>query len=114
MCQIHTSGEGIIHITKDNYFVVSHDEDLSVSTTARGLVRNKNLSEVENVLVVKSAAIPENEATAKEAFIAAPLFPYTKLLTILSAIRDSKRLWLILNPIRMSGFIWRQNTISEI
>ena len=69
-----------VRITKDNRFVVSHDEDLSVSTTARGLVRNKNLSEVENVLVVKSAAIPENEATAKEAFIAAPLVSLHKVV----------------------------------
>jgi len=37
-----------VHITKDNYFVVSHDENLSVSTTVIGLVEDKNLDEFEN------------------------------------------------------------------
>ena len=71
-----------VHVTKDNRFIVSHDEDLSVATTARGLVEDKNLADFENALVVKSAAIPENKSTAKEAFIAAPIVSLQKVLEI--------------------------------
>ncbi len=71
-----------VHITKDNFFVVSHDENLSVSTTAIGLVEDKNLDEFENALVVKSAAIPENRSTAKEAYIAAPIVSLQKVIDI--------------------------------
>ncbi len=69
-----------VHITKDNRFVVSHDENLTVSTTSRGFIEDKNLAEIENSLVIKSAAIPENHATATEAFIAAPLVSLKKVL----------------------------------
>jgi len=62
-----------VRVTKDKRFMISHDEDLSASTTLRGFVRDKNLSDFENALVIKSAAIPENQATAEEAFIAAPM-----------------------------------------
>lgn len=71
-----------VHVTKDNRFVVSHDENLSVSTTARGFVENKNLDQFENSLVVKSAAIPENRATATEAYIAAPIVSLKKVLNL--------------------------------
>jgi glycerophosphoryl diester phosphodiesterase len=62
-----------VRVTKDKRFMISHDEDLSAATTMRGEVKDKNLSEFENALVIKSAAIPENKSTAKEAFIAAPM-----------------------------------------
>lgn len=62
-----------VRVTKDKRFVISHDEDLSAATTLRGEVKNKNLSDFDNALIIKSAAIPENKTTAKEAYIAAPM-----------------------------------------
>jgi len=69
-----------VRITKDNQFVISHDEDLNVSTTVRGEVKEKNLSEFENILVVRSAAIPENKSTAKQAYIAAPIISLDRVV----------------------------------
>ena len=71
-----------VRITKDNRFVVSHDENLHTATTIRGKVSDKNLSEIENALVIKSAAIPENGSTATEAFIAAPIVSLKKVLDL--------------------------------
>jgi len=62
-----------VRVTKDKRFIVSHDEDVSVSTTVKGYVEDINLDEFKNVLVVKSAFIPEKKSTAKNAFIAAPI-----------------------------------------
>jgi glycerophosphoryl diester phosphodiesterase len=71
-----------VRITKDNRFVVSHDEDLNCATTARGYVKEKNLDEFENALVVKSTAIPEKRSTAKEAYIAAPIVSLEKVVKL--------------------------------
>ena len=87
-----------VHITKDNRFVVSHDENLSVSTTAIGLISDKNLNEIENALVVKSAAIPENRATAKEAFIAAPIVSLKKVLDLFINNQRLKKLVVDIKP----------------
>lgn len=62
-----------VRITEDKRFIVSHDEDLSVATTIKGYVADKNISELKDVMVVKSAAIPEKKSTAQNAFIAAPI-----------------------------------------
>ena len=62
-----------VRVTKDKRFIVSHDEDVSVSTTIKGYVEDINLAEFKDVLVVKSAFIPEKKSTAKNAFIAAPI-----------------------------------------
>jgi glycerophosphoryl diester phosphodiesterase len=62
-----------VRVTKDKRFIISHDEDLSAATTLHGYVKDKNLSELENALVIKSAFIPEKKETAYEAFIAAPI-----------------------------------------
>ena len=62
-----------VRVTKDKRFIVSHDEDISVSTTVKGYTGDKNLDEFKDVLVVKSAFIPEKKATATNAFIAAPI-----------------------------------------
>jgi len=68
-----------VRITKDNRFIISHDENLNVATTIKGVVADKNLSDFHDVLVVKSAAIPEKKSTAKQAFIAA-LMPDLKTI----------------------------------
>jgi len=62
-----------VRVTKDKRFIISHDEDLSAATTLHGEVKDKNLSEFNNALIVKSAAIPENKTTAQESYIAAPM-----------------------------------------
>jgi glycerophosphoryl diester phosphodiesterase len=62
-----------VRVTKDKRFLVSHDQDVSVSTTVKGYVEEKNIDEFTDVLVVKSAFIPEKKSTAKNAFIAAPI-----------------------------------------
>jgi glycerophosphoryl diester phosphodiesterase len=62
-----------VRVTKDKRFIVSHDEDVSVSTTIKGYVEDINIAEFKDVLVVKSAFIPEKKSTAKNAFIAAPI-----------------------------------------
>lgn len=62
-----------VRVTKDKRFIISHDEDLSVATTLHGFVKDKNLAEFKNALVIKSAIIPESKATAYEAYIAAPM-----------------------------------------
>ena len=62
-----------VRVTKDKRFIISHDEDLSAATTLHGYVKDKNLSDFENALVIKSAFIPEKKSTAYEAFIAAPM-----------------------------------------
>jgi glycerophosphoryl diester phosphodiesterase len=62
-----------VRVTKDQRFIVSHDEDVSVATTVKGYVSDKYLTEFEDVLVVKSTAIPEKKFTAANAFIAAPI-----------------------------------------
>ncbi|MCK5342380.1 MAG: hypothetical protein KAR20_03200, partial [Candidatus Heimdallarchaeota archaeon] len=62
-----------VRVTKDKRFIISHDEDLSAATTLHGEVKDKNLSEFNNALIVKSAAIPENKTTAEESYIAAPM-----------------------------------------
>jgi glycerophosphoryl diester phosphodiesterase len=64
-----------VRVTKDKRFIISHDEDLSAATTLHGFVKDKNLSEFENALVLKSAFIPESKATSYEAYIAAPMKP---------------------------------------
>ena len=64
-----------VRVTKDKRFMISHDEDLGAATTLRGEVKDKYLSDFNNALVIKSAAIPENRSTAKEAYIAAPMKP---------------------------------------
>ncbi len=87
-----------VRITKDNRFVVSHDENLSVSTTAIGLVGEKNLSEIENALVVKSAAIPENRATAEEAYIAAPIVSLKKVLDLFINNNRLKKIVIDIKP----------------
>jgi len=71
-----------VRITKDNRFIISHDEDLSVATTVKGKVADKNVAEFAKILVVKSTAIPENRSTAKQAFIAALLARFGTLLAI--------------------------------
>ncbi len=68
-----------VRVTKDKRFMISHDEDLSAATTLRGVVKDKDLSEFKNALVIKSAAIPENKSTAKEAYIAAPMQPLNEV-----------------------------------
>ena len=65
-----------VHITKDEHFVISHDENLNVATTTHGKIENKTLKELENVLVIKSAPIPEKRLSASEAYIAAPFRPH--------------------------------------
>ncbi len=77
-----------VRVTKDNRFIVSHDEDLNCATTARGYVSEKNLDEIENVLVVKSTAIPEKRSTAKEAYIAAPIVSLARVVELF--INDSR------------------------
>jgi hypothetical protein len=62
-----------VRVTKDKRFIVSHDRDVSVSTTIKGYVEDLNLAEFKDVLVVKSAFIPEKKRTAENAFIAAPI-----------------------------------------
>ncbi len=62
-----------VRLTKDKRFLVSHDEDLSVATTIRGSVADKNLDEFKNILVVQSAPIPEKKSSARPAYIAAPI-----------------------------------------
>jgi glycerophosphoryl diester phosphodiesterase len=71
-----------VRITKDNRFIVSHDEDLNCATTARGYVSEKNLSEIEDALVIKSTAIPEKRSTAKEAYIAAPIVSLARVIKL--------------------------------
>ena len=78
-----------IRITRDKRFVVSHDEDLSAATTSHGFVKDKSLFELTNTLVLKSAFVPENKATASEAFIAAPMKP---LKDVLDLFLDDPRL----------------------
>ena len=69
-----------VRVTKDKRFIISHDEDLSAATTLHGYVKDKNLSEFENALVIRSAFIPEKKETAYEAFIAAPIRPLYDVL----------------------------------
>jgi len=78
-----------VRVTKDKRFIVSHDEDLSAATTMRGFVKDKNLSEFKNALVIKSAYIPESKATAYEAFIATPM---NSLEDVLKHFIDDPRL----------------------
>lgn len=78
-----------VRVTKDKRFIISHDEDLSVATTLHGEVKDKNLSEFNNALIVKSAAIPENKTTAEESYIAAPM---RSLYDILYHFIDDPRL----------------------
>ena len=69
-----------VRVTKDKRFIISHDEDLSAATTLHGFVKDKNLAEFENALVIKSAFIPEKKETAYEAYIAAPMKPLYDVL----------------------------------
>jgi len=78
-----------VRVTKDKRFIVSHDENLNVTTTIRGKVKEKNLKDFEGILVVQSTTIPENKSTAKPAFIAAPIPP---LYEVLSTFLEDERL----------------------
>lgn len=86
-----------VRVTKDKRFIISHDEDLSVATTLHGYVKDKNLTEFENALVIKSAYIPEKKETAFEAFIAAPMRP---LYDVLFYFIDDPRLQKIVIDIK--------------
>ncbi len=78
-----------VRVTKDKRFIISHDEDLSAATTLHGYVKDKNLADFENALVIKSAFIPEKKSTAYEAFIAAPM---SSLYAVLNEFIDDPRL----------------------
>jgi glycerophosphoryl diester phosphodiesterase len=86
-----------VRVTKDKRFIISHDEDLSAATTLHGYVKDKNISDFENALVIKSAFIPEKKATAFEAFIAAPMSP---LYDVLYEFIDDPRLQKIVVDIK--------------
>ena len=69
-----------VRVTKDKRFIISHDEDLTAATTLHGYVYDKNLSDFQNGLVIKSAFVPEKKTTAYEAYIAAPIEPLYDVL----------------------------------
>lgn len=86
-----------VRVTKDKRFIISHDEDLTTATTLRGYIKDKNLSDFQNALVIKSAYIPEKKVTAYEAFIAAPIEP---LYDVLYRFIDDPRLLKIVVDIK--------------
>jgi glycerophosphoryl diester phosphodiesterase len=86
-----------VRITRDLRFLVSHDENLNVATTTRGYVHEKNLEELKDVLVLKSAFIPEKKSTAANAYIAAPI---VSLKDVLDRYLDDPRVKTIVVDIK--------------
>ncbi|MCK5571830.1 MAG: hypothetical protein KAJ12_03685 [Bacteroidetes bacterium] len=62
-----------VRVTKDLRWVVSHDEDLGVTTMSSGMVKEKTLEEARRCTIVASSTIPEIRTSAVDAPVAAPL-----------------------------------------
>jgi hypothetical protein len=56
-----------VRVTKDLRWVVSHDEDLAVTTLSSGLVNQKTLEEARQCTIVASSTIPEVPTSAVDA-----------------------------------------------
>jgi glycerophosphoryl diester phosphodiesterase len=78
-----------VRVTKDNRFIISHDEKLNVATSLHGNVSEHTLEELKGGMVVKSAAIPEKKSTAAQAYIASPIPP---LYIVIESYIDDPRL----------------------
>jgi glycerophosphoryl diester phosphodiesterase len=86
-----------VRVTKDLRWVISHDEDLGVTTLSSGLVKEKTLAEARQCTVVASTTIPEVASSAIDAPLASRL---PALEEVLERFLPDPRLRLILVDVK--------------